>query len=148
MQRYGPFSFEELEVLKALFDQKGIPFENNLGQVDEEQQAEALEKGGWVATYIELDDNMYQVAKPELERMERAIALPDGDVEMVDEYLCLQCDHVSSLPGNCPAHAQPLLEFSDWVKAKRENNEKMTGSFMWIVILVVGSALAFVYLRK
>ncbi|MES2964794.1 MAG: hypothetical protein V4760_12960 [Bdellovibrionota bacterium] len=149
MAKYGPFSVEEIDSLKAVFDRHGIRFENPLSGVDPDVvEEEAAESGGWTATFIELDDEMYQLVKPQLAHMERAVPVGEGSEELVDEYLCLRCDHVSNLPGQCPTHGDALIEFSEITKVKAEQSSKLTKTFFYLVVTLAALGYSIYALRQ
>jgi hypothetical protein len=121
MQRYGPVSASDLELLKAKLEKHGLAHEAVFDQ----------------DIYIDLADEAFILVRPDLDRMGVAAPLGTGEVEMVDEYLCLSCDYISTTPGNCPTHHEPLLEFGDWTRAKSLKKDQWGGLFGWFFIAAI-----------
>jgi hypothetical protein len=45
-----------------------------------------------------------------------------------EDYMCIECDYHSLKPGICPEHAQNLLPYYEWVKAKNEKDNETLSS--------------------
>jgi hypothetical protein len=83
--------------------------------------------------FLEVEKEFLLALKKDLEKMGMPLVetqpLPEGE-----EYLCPKCKYVATAPGLCPEHGVPLLEFSDWVEARRKLSATAAGRMMrWLL---------------
>jgi hypothetical protein len=97
--------------------------------------------------YIQIEDNDALRVESLLEKHGIVLATTSEDTEVLStaEYHCRICDYTSDHPITCPAHGQPLLEYSEWVDATRTNDSVFV-RYMFVGILVLAGCV-FAYLN-
>ncbi len=96
--------------------------------------------------YVEFDAQYIPLAQPELEKMGVVFGDHDAPELQGTEYHCLQCDHTSDSIGLCPEHKTPLLEFSDWVKAKNKGADATP--MIWLAFLAVAALAIYAFVSQ
>lgn len=90
--------------------------------------------------YLEVADGLVHLIGDELEKMAQLAPTDDVDeFKDADEYLCVQCDYISQTAGTCPQHGVALLEFSEYVSAKRSAGDPKS---TWIAVLIIFAVIA------
>lgn len=158
MNRYGPISPYDVENLKEKLDSHGLAYEIFVGKeeleaIDQARRARPPSRypaphdpGTYL--YMDLGDEAFMLVRPDLEKMGVAVPIGKGEVEMVDEYICTECDFVAESPGACPTHRIPLLEFSEWARVQGERARKKSDRFAWFMLLVLGAVVAIAIFRS
>jgi hypothetical protein len=128
--RFGPLTVLDLNKLTALLDVPGLEYEIFHSREDLElanaARASALKSpyptfdGPDRFIYIEIQKEALFVIKQELEKMGYLSIESDEEALLDDEYYCSQCDYKSNQKGFCPKHQGQLLEFSNWLRQKKE----------------------------
>jgi hypothetical protein len=101
--------------------------------------------GGHDFVYIEVKKEDLLVIKGELEKMGFPLFSPQSEGDFRPEYLCTKCNFKSDDKGFCPKHKTPLLEFSDWLAAKKRPAQV---NWFLLMIFVAAIALYFWYTTK
>lgn len=116
----GPFSEDQISQLIEALDQKKVHYVR-------------------IGSQLEVADSLVHNIEVELEQM----GMFDEKVEELqhEEYLCLQCDFVSSSPGSCPKHGVALLEYSDWVAA--QSSQPMDKRVAFVLVLVAAAVVGY-----
>lgn len=159
--KYGPLAPTDVNLLRERLNAHGKDLDVSYSDDDiQRQQAERLAeepkamptaKGPQLYLYVEIAEEDLPLVQDDLLKM----GIHAGDVESLEipevpEYLCPVCDFMRHEPGLCPTHHRPLLEFSEYVKAKRDLGGKGNNSaLLWIVIAagVVGYIAYSFYLK-
>ncbi len=81
------------------------------------------------------------LVKADLDKMGTSVVARDFDPKFSEiEYLCPTCGYMSTVPGQCPRHKVPLLEFSVWSK-KRVTWLRRLGTNLMYGIAIIALAL-------
>jgi hypothetical protein len=149
----GPFAATDLGRLTEIFDAAGVAYavEENPERVQEAEDTRIAREPRTHPTY-DGPEEIFMLIFPraqtglireELIRIGKPFLI-DSPPEINDapEYHCPVCSFTSDNPQLCPEHRVPLLEFSDWVAARREGGAK-TNRYFVIVFVAIVLALLF-----
>lgn len=143
--RFGPLSHYDLGILKGLLDQHSAKYEithspEEFDLIREQRKvAPVVPYPGYHGPerflYIEIQTKDLLIVRGSLEKMGFAVNREPQALAEVPEYLCLYCKHHSGVPGVCPRHGFDLLEYSDWVAARRDSLP--VNSWWWRVVMAL-----------
>lgn len=120
---FGPLSESDQSRLIGILDQKRIHYEITDSK-------------------IEISDSLLAQVEDELVQIGLLSPIVEEELDH-EEFLCTECDYISTSPGTCPKHALPLLDYSSWVAA--QSGQPMDRRVVF-VLLLVAAAVAGYYL--
>lgn len=180
----GPISTTDLSQLKSFFEQNQIAFEVEIDETLKAEADILMEKHGngdydyvsrragnrfdyyqakFLYVYIKNED------APKVKDLlfslglsEDAESIPEqipsrveNQTDQDEEFFCINCDYRSNYQGTCPKHGVRLLEYFEWLEAKREkaansNSAKISRFLVKIIayalmIGIVGGGLLALY---
>lgn len=90
---------------------------------------------------IEVADSLVPLVEEELVKLGVLAPLQEEELEH-EEYLCTQCDYISTHAGSCPSHGGALVDYSAWVAAQRQSGDNKTVAIVFAVVLAIALAIA------